>query len=373
MNRHKPKIILAVIVALIGVVLVVRACLPTAPGRNLLAQATKLAAVRDVISYSWISNTELIVPTSTNGYPTMRFPWTGSVASLDSSTGKWTPLNGLTAAIMQHAHRYDPLGPWNYSQSQDGQWLMWVRGDPKDGGEYPVTARRDGSGYHEWNLFQSRQTRNEGNWIDNRHWITILYPKPDLAHPENSKPTGVILHDAAQPASDRRLPASSPEAQAWMHASEHSFFYPEEPHRPALYADPSQKAFSLDLAIMTVPSAAPTGTRPTRLDTVSFPAGTKILDNLPNPQGSCIELLVRETGIPPYVTLLRKLFPRYPYLAHPTEALYVYRTDNRKFVEIGCVPETSSTSSDIANAFWQPDGKHIQFFYHQAVYIVSTE
>jgi len=214
---------------------------------------------------------------------------------------------------------------------------------------------------------------NQGDWLDNRHWITILYPKPKGVQPDNRKPTGVILHDAVQPAADRRLSASSPEAQALMAASWHSLIFSGDTSGPMLGAYPSQKAFSLDIDIMTSPSGAPKGTHPTRLDTITFPAGTKTVGYMTNPQGTCIELQVSEIGIPPYVTLLRKLFPRYPYLAHPIEALYVYRADQKRLVEIGCVPKTAAAVPEIENAFWQPDGKHIRFYYHQAVYIVSAD
>jgi len=102
-RKHRLKIVLVILITIIGGTLLIRACLPPTSKRNLIARATKLSNVRDGLSYSWISNTELIVSTSTNGYPVMRFPWTGSVVSIDASTGKGTHLSGLSAAIMQHS------------------------------------------------------------------------------------------------------------------------------------------------------------------------------------------------------------------------------------------------------------------------------
>ena len=124
---------------------------------------------------------------------------------------------------------------------------------------------------------------------------------------------------------------------------------------------------------MMSPSDSAPRIQPERLDTVTFPAGTEILDNIPNPQASRIELMVRETGVPAYVTFLRSFLPSYAYKGHPKEYLYVYRSDSRKLVDLGCVDETTSAILDLMNVFWLPDGKHIQFMYHGALYIVSSD
>jgi len=74
-------------------------------------------------------------------------------------------------AIMRHINHYNYLGPWAFKRSPDGQWLLWVREDPYDGGGYPVTSRMDGAGYHEWNI--DPNTAHGHDWIDGHRWFPM--------------------------------------------------------------------------------------------------------------------------------------------------------------------------------------------------------
>jgi hypothetical protein len=361
MRKIVRRIMFMLVILLSGVVVWVVYCRWPSPPSNLLSRATKVTNVQDLLSYNWLSSSELLVKTNTNGFPVMRSPWSGNLDLIDIRTHARTRQTGLTAAITRHKSHYNYIGPWSFTRSPDGQYLRWVRVDPIDGGVYPVTARPDGSGYREWYVSADA----DHYWVDGHRWASNVKRK---------QVRYVIVHDAAQPHADQVWPASSAQAQALLKLANSHQSYPFFPGDVDLSSERSMLNDSrVKLTIGTRPVGSLPHTPLKQIDTLTFPAGTQVYNNIPNPQMTRIEILVSETSVPPFETLIGHLFPSLSHLAHPVERLCVYRVDKKQLYEIGRVAKTSTTLPDVMNAWWLPDGKHIQFLYKNAVYFVSAD
>jgi hypothetical protein len=361
-HRHKRKIFLAVMIALIGVMIV--AWIP--PTYNLVDRATKVTNVPRAGATDWFTSDELLLQTPDHAaeHPGQT-AWSGYFELINSQTGSRTRLEGLSTAVREHASFYDlSVGPIGFTQSPDGQWLLsedlLVAGHKTP---VPVTVRLDGSGYHLW------EPDDDHNWIDGHRWVSFFYPQKRSS--EDYTPEKLILHDAEHPEADRVVDTKSPEADTLTH----------HPTLPAstkqnawlIAASPQIVSSNLEMKIYCIPLGARKIKRPKPVATITLPPETSIDSNDTNAQNTRIAFRLSETGIPTYVTLLRRFFPKYRYNAQPVECLCIYRADTNRFVEIGRIPEPHGAEPDVSYLSWLPDGKHLQFFYKDAVYRISTD
>lgn len=369
MPKNLRRSLLSMAVLLSGIAIWLCYLLAT-PSPNLLTRAVKVARVQDFVGYDWLSSDRLLVKTDTNGYPYRTWPWSGRLDLIDAQTHKSTPLTGLLAVIALHLRHYNYMGPLGFTLSPDGKWLLWTRQDPTDGGSYPVTARLDGSGYREWPMSSDAHNYWIGAnrcWIDGHRWISSSFDFRD-----RQKGKYVILHDAAGPSADRRLAVESVETQALFKKA--GISWRNDSGGISLGGDCSQVSGSMArVTVLVRPAGSPPGTPLKPIDTLTFPGKTHFYNVLPNRQMTKLEILVSETSAPAFLAWIGRLFPPYSYLTHPVERLYVYRFDTKACYEIGWIEEASTTGPEIINAFWLPDGKHIQFYYRNAVYIVSSD
>src|SRR5579871_210210 len=345
MSKHKRWMILVAVILLFGTtVWIIRRSIP--PAYNLLSRATKVADVQDSLSYTWLSSNELLVKTNTNETSRVLTSWSGYLDLIDTRTGTRTRMAGLSEALLQHRGHYNPIGPWGFQRSPDGQWLLWTRNDPSDGGLYPVAARTDGSQYQEWKVSADSQR----DWVDGHRWVSSVMLKQTKY---------LIIHDAARPQADRTLPEASPEAQALLTPR-------METQEPLLSAHQEQNSTqNVVLDVIMQPTGSAPNLPPKQIDIVRFPLEAVVLKILPNPQNTQIALLVNETDTPPaYATLLHRLIPAYTYKVQPVERLCIYRLDKKELYEVGRINHplrASSLSLDLTDASWLPDGKHIEF------------
>jgi len=372
MKRRRLTIYLVAILGIAGVLaLAVNLFSPPAP--LLLQRATKVADVQEDSAYCWLSSKELLLVTNTSRRPDPWGLWSGHIDTIDPQTRQRTRLEGLTAAIMCHADHYNALhGPMMFSPSPDGKWLRWSAftpvGDKSGRGAFVATARMDGSGYHEWPSPGFAIT----SWLDGHRWGGPVYASrssPSGSAPE--APTSVIVHDPAHPTADRLLPADSPEARKML-------TYMITSHSPGrqsatLAGFSEDKHTNVEIDIMSTPTGAAAGTLPSKLDTLIYPPGSWLVTEETNPQQTRVLLFVHESGIPLWVSFVRKLLPAYSYSSHPFEHLCFYKADTREVIEIGRIDETPSHDETSMKISWLPDGKNIQFFYKNAVYIVPTQ
>jgi hypothetical protein len=330
----------------------------TPPPANLIQRSTKIAAVQGLFSYSWLSSEEQLVKTDVLPLKAL---WSGHLDLIQAQTRTRTRLKALTATIMSHQSHYDYAGPWGLERSPDGQWLLWTRRDPRDGGTYPVTARLDGSGYHEWQV----NAQASHFWLDSRQWISHVWSK---------RTDYLAIHDVLRQRPDRRLPYESPEAQALLKQAWKGDLFAVDDRKPLLYANPPRNSASGGVyPIIMRPANSPPGTQAVQIDTIAFPPGTQICNNIPNADRTRIEFVVRETYVPSYARITQRLIPSYRYPVRPIERLCIYRLDKKEFYEVGRVEGNTGPNPELIHIFWLPDGKHIQFLYKNAVYRVAIE
>jgi hypothetical protein len=344
--------------------------LSSPPAPLLLQRATKLTDVQDDTAYCWLPSNELLVVTNTSRSPDPWGIWSGYVDTIDPQTRKRKRLEGLTAEIMRHASHYMALhGPMMFSSSPDGDWLHWSCFTPADNkiGLPPtleVTARKDGSHYHEW------KTSRTYGWIDG-HRLGALVFQDALHVSPGSTPVRLFVIDAAHPGKEQVLPSSAPETQARLQGIAGQ---PPGKQGAMIGAVSNDAGNQVEIQIMMSPAGATLTTLPSTRDTLLYPRGSWLTSQKTNPQQTRILLYVHESGIPLWVNFVRKLLPSYSYKTHPFEHLCVYRADTRAVVEVGRIYETPShEENQQMHMDWLPDGKHIQFFYHNAVYIVSAD
>jgi hypothetical protein len=364
MHRRKRKIFLAAMIGLIGVMILVWIRFAPPPTYNLVNRATKVTNVSRAGATDWFTSDELLLQTPDHAVDYTRpTAWSGYFELINAQTGSRTRLEGLSKAVREHASFYDlSVGPLGFTQSPDGQWLLSenliMAGHPT-----PVTVHRDGSGYHVW------KPDEDHNRIDGHRWVSFFYPRERSS--EGTAPERLIVHDAAHLEAGRVLAATSPEAQA---ITDHATMPSSAKQNAALVAGAVvKKPSNLEVRIYSVPFGVRRIKRPAPIGIITLPLGTDIKSDDPNAQNTRIAFLLSETGIPTYATLLHRFLPNYHYKAHPVECLCVYRADTNTFVEIGRIDEPRATEPDLLYLSWLPDGKHIQFFYKDAVYRVSTD
>ena len=80
-------------------------------------------------------------------------------------------------------------------------------------------------------------------------------------------------------------------------------------------------------------------------------------------------LLFHELAAPAVYSLL----PGYTSHVQPVASLYIYQSETKTLKIVGHVKETSADKQDLQKADWLPDGKHVQFFYKNALYSVAVD
>ncbi|HLK55145.1 MAG TPA: hypothetical protein VKU00_01190 [Chthonomonadaceae bacterium] len=354
MRKHNRRILLLLALLLCGAaVWGVRRAWPP-PIYNLLERATKVADVRDDRSYYWLSHDELLVKSSNSSHT----PWSGNLDMIDVRARTRTPLEGLTAAIMQHRTHYDYDGPWSFERSPNGQYIIWICRDPADGGIHPSTAHLDGAEYHEW---PSIADYDAPQWIDGHRWYNYV----ETAHTKY-----LTVHDVTQPHADRKLLYNSSEAQSLESLA--TRYSGQDQQSIMLSAEPAHDiTANVVFDIVMRPAGVVTDTPPKRIDTITFPPGTEIHAYMLNPQMTCLLFMDMETDIPPYAPLLHRIIPSYSYPAHPILRLCIYHIDKKELSEVGRIDNPSALLPSLS--MWASDGKRFCFFYNSALYTVPVD
>jgi hypothetical protein len=328
-------------------------------GPNLISIATKVTNVQDGVSYWWLSSNQLLVKTTTNNTQNSR-AWSGYFELIDTNRHTRTKLTGLTSAITRYVSGYYANGPWGFHLSPDGKRLVWARSGPRSHGLFPVTALLDGSDYCEWNALPG----DLRSWIDADRFVAIF---------KRNQTMYAVVHDATHHAVDRVLVYSSPEAQALL---KQAGLGDDLANESADSVGPVLRATRIkggtDFQIETRRAQAPPGTPVEPTDSVSFRSGTNVFDYAPNSQMTRIMFQVIDPQVPAYAALVHRLCPSYDFPERPIDRIFIYRPDKEVMYELGRVDETSSGTPEL-QAMWLPDGKHLQFWYKNAVYVVDVE
>jgi hypothetical protein len=348
---------------LISAVIVKRWLFPVEP--DLLQRATKLIEVESASSYSWLSASELLVQTKTPETAAPQGSWAGYFELVEPRTGKRTLLKGLTAAIMARAAHYDArTGPLRFERSPDGQWLLWICNGPASQKQKFVTARIDGSGYHEW------PAQVSPHWIEGSHWGVSAYAGTAIVSSKLVPRYRLVVHDAAHPGPDIIPQPSSAESQmVQRYAAARS----RVTQAQGLYATAFGMGDHFVLNVTRVSKEGPANQPPIVWDTLPYPGG--LWSQEVDARKARLVILYHEAVLPTWQAILSSRFRSGTDKRRPAASFYIYTADSRELRKIGQVAETSPSpdNPNVQRPEWMPDGKHIRFFCKNAIYTAPVD
>ncbi|MCW3055991.1 MAG: hypothetical protein JWN14_5161 [Chthonomonadales bacterium] len=356
MDRRRRRNSLKAIIGSMAAAFVVAICIFPLPTPDLMQRATKLLDVQSADSYSWLSSNELLVQTNTSHASNPAEPWSGYFEVADLRTGKRRRLEGLTAAMLQHAGHYDARrGPTMFTPSPNGEWLLWhnlTSSNDVRTSDKIVTARMDGSGYHEWPAAMMLY------WADDHHLASLFPSQKAPSRLGDMSQSRWLVYDVVHPDAECNLPYASLGSSSSATLA------------PTLYAITQSTGRSVALEVKRQPQDSPRDQLPAHWDTIPYPRGaTGMWSGHADVGGKRLMLLFHELATP----VIYSLLPGSTSHAQPVASLYLYQSETKALRSVGHVNETSVDKQDLQKADWLPDGKHVQFFYKNALYSVAAD
>ncbi|HLJ57823.1 MAG TPA: hypothetical protein VKT77_22490 [Chthonomonadaceae bacterium] len=319
--------------------------------RSLTEKAQLVAALgADEITTCWLSNDRMLVVVTDRSENAMGGGWHGRAEEIEVSTGRRTPLTGLTTT-------FDRLGqsPYWLNPSPGGQYLLFHR--VRDDFPLVATVALDGSRFRDGLQPRTLVTA----WRDSSHL--------DLIGEQWEGP--IIEVDGSGAEKDRSIPRDGAAAASLLASRRRSA--PLEIAVAARSGVPPNRVLWFDLTSTNERDARQSQSG-YRSFGIPAPKGFDALNNAILSHGGRTVLYdMNTTAVPEIARRIHALISTFPARAKLYEELWTSDSTGGSLRELGSQQILGpQTRLYLDNIDWSPDNKRISFTFNQALYVLPV-